>query len=279
MTKKGIIIISILTTLLILTGVLFGFVFCLRKQKVTIVGENIAYSPQAIINTAGLKNGEPIFLIDKEKAINKIESTFKDIKVIQIKTTSVTEIEIKVRNRYKTYYYENLGSYFILDEDLKVLEKIEIKKDNASVVENLVYIDEDLTEVALEKINVKTNVADFIGSNTQQKICYNLFTTVYETQMETETGLDARVKMSSLISSISFDTGYTQSGKSHNKLIVKTKEGITFEIGKADKDLYRKVYACFEAMKSDKVEDKSKGSIIVDFDANDKEFIYYSKGE
>ena len=116
MRKGSVIALSIIALLLVTAGVLFGAVFCLRSQSVKVVGDSpITISKEDIISTAGLKKGQSIFLIDKEKALNNIEAKFPYVKVIQIKTTSLTEIEFVVRARHKMFYAEDDTKYYIMD--------------------------------------------------------------------------------------------------------------------------------------------------------------------
>lgn len=272
MTKKRVLIILIITLVLALIGVLFGAVFCLRNQTVVVVGEDVTYTNQAIIETAGLKQGSSIFLLDKDKAIERVEKTFPDLKVIQIKTLNPISIEIKVRKRYETYYYKYLGQYYVLDEDLKVLSI----KENAEDVQNLIEI-----ILNLDNINETTNVTDFVGSNAQKNMSYNLFVAIYETQYEnkTDTIKDAHNKMSSLISSISFDLGYTINGESFNRLIITTKQGMKFDIGKATEELERKINVCFAVLNDDEVTDNTKGKVEITYNSENKEIVNFYKGE
>ena len=123
--KKGkIITISIISFFVLLNVILFGFVFRLRKQTVRFVGD-VSVSEQAIIDVAGLKTGGSIFMLDKQTATQKIEKDFPYLKVIEISTKSVTKIEFVIRSRYEMFYIESNGWNYILDEDLKVLDKRE----------------------------------------------------------------------------------------------------------------------------------------------------------
>jgi len=271
MSKGKIITFSIIGIIVVLIGVLFGGVFCLREQKVVVVGENIVYSADEIVETAGLKQGRSIFLLDKDTAINNIEKKYADLKVIQIKTTSVTEIEIRVRKRYETYYVKNLGQYYVLDEDLKVLN-IVLDEDIEKIaeIENLVKIP------ALTNLNEKTTITSFVGNEIEKNICYNLYTAVYTTQMKDEVGADAHNEFANLITGISFDKGYTASGEAYNRVIVKTSSGMTFDIGKADSDLQRKINICFATLNSDDVTDKT-GTLSIRYNELGEEIINYTK--
>lgn len=279
MSKGKIITFSIIGLIIVLTTILFSAVFRLKKQTV-VASADVTYSSEDILKAADLKRGQSIFLIDKESAINKIEAKFADIKVIQIKTTSLTEIEIKVRKRYETYYVKNLGSFYVLDQDLKVLNIVE-ESDDADILEQIANI-ENLVQIKtkLNKLDINTRVADFVGSSSQQNMSYNLFSAVYSTKIPTTiTGAQAYTEFCNLIQEISFDVGYTASGQVYDRLIVKTKQGMSFDIGKATNDLKRKINLCFAAMNSDEIADKTIGTITITYDENGKEIKTYSDGE
>ncbi len=257
-----------------LNTILFSAVFRLRKQNV-IASDDVTYSSEEIIKAADLKRGQSIFLIDKEKATSNIESKFADVKVIQIKTTSLTEIEIKVRKRYPTYYIKNLGSYFVLDQDLKVLKIVaDTQTEEIANIEKLVKI-----TTKPQNLNVETKVADFIGTDNEQNMSYNLFSAVYSTKIPTTiTGAEAYTEFCNLIEEISYEKGYTANGQSYDRLIVKTKQGMSFDIGKATNELERKINLCFTAMNSDQIADKTIGTITIAYDENGKEIKTYSDG-
>ena len=110
-------------------------------------------------------------------------------------------------------------------------------------------------------------------------MCYNLFAAVYTTQMpEKETGSAAHLKFATLIEEISFETGYTASGESYNRLIVKTKQGMHFDIGKATNEMERKINLCFTAMGSEQIIDKTIGTITIAYDEQGREIKTYSDG-
>ena len=171
MSKKSIITLSIIGFIIALIGILFGAVFRLLSQKVTVPKLQIVeVSKKDIISAAGLKNGQSIFMIDKQKAIDNVEKKFPNIKVIEINTTSLTEINIRVRTRYEMFYAEFENKYFIMDEDLKVLNILEknLESGTSNEPKHLINIESDLN------IDEKTKICDFVGSKQQKKILYQL---------------------------------------------------------------------------------------------------------
>lgn len=238
MTKRKIIGLSISLVLIALIIVMFSVVFCLRKQTVTIDGNNpISISKKEIISTADLKNGKSIFMLDKVQATQNIETKYPYVKVVQIKTTSLTEINIKVRARYDMFYVDVDGIYYVLDEDLKVLR---IEKTEEPT--NLVKISDNL------KIDEKTKEGCFVGSKLQKKSILNLYkamvTVVTKTEGETETYLN-REDVSLFIKDIKFENYNT-----FNKMIITTSYGVKLDIENPTKDLQNKINISFSTIKT-----------------------------
>lgn len=273
MSKGKIITFSIIGFFVLTSVVLFGFVFRLRKQTVIVVGTDVEYSSTDIISTAGLKNGKSIFMLDKEQATANLENKYADLKVVQIKTINVTQIEIFVRKRYPAYYTKYQGNYYVLDQDLKVLKVVEENdEEQIAIIENLVHI-----TTKLDSLNAETKQSNFVGSSNQQNMTYNLFGAVYSTQMpDKETGSEAYTKFCELIDRVSFDKGYTSDGNSYDRLIIKTKQGMIFDIGQATNNLQHKINICFETMNSEQIADKTQGVVTISYKTLSEERITYS---
>lgn len=249
--KKTIIISSVLIGIIGLIAILFGFVFCLRDQRVIVVGEDINYSTEDIISTAGLKTGSPIFMLDKATAIDKIETEFINIKVIQIVTTSPFSVDIRVCSRYKTYYVEYGDDYYALDEELKVLD----------------VVDEEPLELIKLNIDIEKvyREGDFILS-TNASLMNSLYEGIYTTTLESE-GRQSHLDMCELVESISFDKDYTLTGE-YSRLIITLRSGVILDIGKPDTELERKLNICFTYMEENAI---ASGRLRAYYDANDNE--------
>lgn len=254
--KKTIIASTLLITFITLIAILFSVVFCLRQQSVTFLDENIAYSEVEILSSAGLKNGESIFMIDKDKAIANIESIYPDLKVVQISTTSLTKIDIRVKKRHELFYIQSENKYYTLDQDLKVL-------DILSNEPSLIKIDLEYSKVQKK--------GDFILID-KANITADLFVAVYTTMLESE-GADAYIEMTDKIEKISFDIAHTLSGE-YDRIIIALKSGIQFDIGRPNENLQHKINVCYQTMITDDVNDSS-GVIRVYYDADGTEHFGY----
>lgn len=269
--KKKIISISIISAILITIGLLFGVVFCLRGQAVIIVGDSpIGVTKEEIISTAGLKNGKSIFFLNKDKATENIEKKYPYIKVVQIKTSSIQNIEIVVRKRFETYYYERSltetsSAYYILDEELKVLNITDEKPLNLMQIDN-----------STNMCNSDTLVSDFVGSELQKTALKNLYIGMYSAVRVGE-GDDEhyveREEMSSIVKSISFDKGYSLT-REYDILVLNTVEGAIIKIWDPTNEATRKINIGFSALKNVAV-DKVTGIISVGYDLNNKETVIY----
>ena len=271
MTKRSIIGISIFLFLIVTIGVLFGAVFCLRTQNVKIVGDSpILPTKEKIIEIANFKKGKSIFMLDKETATNNIEMAYPYVKVIQIKTTSISSIDIIVRARHEMYYTEFNESYYILDEDLKVLKINSPIEDTPAEMPNLVHIEDGALNITTE-----TKICDFVGNEYQTTVAYELYNSMINTVTKVEgDGEDAkkvylnRDDVVDMIKYVNFENFQT-----FNKIIITTKHGVKLDIEAPNKELQNKINICFSTidffLNSEKAETKekaTKGTIKIHYD-------------
>ncbi len=265
MTKAKIVLISLLVSILALMAILFGVVFRVKKQVVKAAGEDKEYClsiSKEIQKSAGIKKNSPIFMLNKEKAITKIEKAHHYIKVVQIKTISPIKIEIKVRKRFEMFYIESNNKYYILDEDLKVLKITDIKPS--------------LIQLNIPKLSITsdTEEGEFVGTKQSRKTIYNLFIALYED------ALMDREQIKSFISNINFETGYATTGEAKfNRIILQTNMGVKMDIYKPEQNLKDKINKCFSLYNDDEFteEFKTEGRIKVFLNGKGEEEIGYFK--
>lgn len=264
MTKKGHIILWIvLLSVFALIVILFGAVFLVRRQNVVSVdGSELNYTSEEIITSAGIEYNSPIFMLEKDSAIARVEATFPNIKVVQIKTVSVMGIEICVRSRYPMYYALDNNNYYVLDEELKILEI------SSNQPENLIRIDEELG------ITSSNKVCDFVGSELQSSVADGLFTAMYEYVTDITGERVDRDGIKELITSIKLeDVGYYV-------LNIQTRAGVKIRIARPSENLGYKVNVCF-ATYNKLASGETSGTITAGtikflYDSNGNEIIGYS---
>ncbi len=264
MSKTKIAIISTVVGILAIIAILFGVVFCLRREEVVVVNNeaNIEISSDEIINSAGLKHGTSIFMLDKDTAINNIEKEFPYIKVIQIKTVSVIKVEIHVRSRVETFYVQNQNKYYILDEELKVLRILEtgIDENIEETLNNLIVL--NLSDLG---ITSNTVVADFLSTEYYRQVINDLYGALYSTAMldldsDGQTEYLSRADIIDVIDSVEFDVGYSLD-EAYTRVILNLNNGFKIDIGKPEENLSYKVNVCFSAYNKLSEEQKATGSI------------------
>lgn len=273
--KKRIIIFSILGATLILIGVLFGVVFALRNQNVTFVNENIKITKEEIVSTANLKHGTPIFAINKDEAIKNIEDKYPNLKVVHVKTNSVTEIEFIIDLRQETFYTIIDDSAFILDKDLKVLAKE--SKDETEKYQHLISLSNKIASVSKD-----SKVCDFVGGAYSQ-IITNMYDAIfdYATKITDKTYLSHQ-EILQLVKSVKLDKAATLSGECDVLVIQLNEEtefgnfGETIEIWKPESDLAFKFNACYSTLLELEKENIQPVKITYGYDENDVDKLTYS---
>ncbi len=241
-------------------GVLFGAVFCLRNQEVKVIGGTpISVSREEIITAAGLENGQSIFMIDKNVAINNIESKFSHIKVVQIKTIDLMTIQFRVRARHAMFYAHENDKFYVLDEELKVLDILEPTASEPT----------HLTKIKSGDLNIDsaTMKCDFVGSQTQRDATYNLFvamnTVVTKMEGEEEVYL-TRQDICEMLVEIDFENCET-----YDKIIITTKHGVKLDIENPSSNLQNKINLCFSTIEqfiTDENNKEKSGTIKIYYD-------------
>jgi len=271
MKKSSIICLSIVLGVLLIIGLLMGVVFCPRNQSVTVLGDGkIDFSKQAIIKTANIKKTKSIFLIDKQKAIDNIEQTYPNIKVVQITTTGLNAIDIQVRSRYEMFYIQIEDNYYIMDEDLKVLEIRSAEDVATQPVTGLIKITEGLTN-----ITTGTKICDFVGDRWESGATRNMYLGM--ASAVTKEGDNGKVyynrdDVKETIKEVKFEKFDT-----FNKIILTTKYGVKLDIENPNEDMTYKINAGFtiidtfiENESGDHLDKEKSGTIKIFYNLEDK---------
>lgn len=273
MTKKRIIIISIIVFVLALILILFCAVFCVRKQTVTFTGERtentLNITDESIVQSAGIRNGSSIFSLDRDKVIQNIETTYPYLKVVQVNIVSAIRVEITVRERYEMYYTDFREKYYIVDEELKVLNIVDTVPTGLSYIYPNVL--DDTTNTNVLGVTSNTNVCDFLGSENLQDITNNLYVSMCRTVMvDAGEGREYvnREDIKNIVSSIQFGYDYTIQNGRYDRVIISTSYGFTLDIGMPQSDLDYKVNVCFSTIDTLISQGRESGTIIYGYDVN-----------
>lgn len=212
MSKKSIIICSSLLLLIAVLFILFGVVFCLRKEYVSVLGEQplvqlvqndngeytqVELTKKQIIKAANFKHGKPIFLLDKQQAINNIQKTYPMVKVVQIKTKSVVSVQIVVRPRQETYYIQTkvnqdfgYKGYYVMDEELMTMKPVPFDKPEEIVG----YVELNIDELDSNLKNSNTDLGNYLMAEKVRKITSNLYNSFCSTVSVEGEGINPTAK-------------------------------------------------------------------------------------
>ena len=117
--------ISVLLVVIVTIVVLCSTVFCVGSINVVWHTEtrNLTEKETQVVASSGINNGNSVFLVGKDEAIEKIEMQFPYIKVLSIETVFPNVLNIHAVEREPVFAVQlTENSYVITDEDFKVLD-------------------------------------------------------------------------------------------------------------------------------------------------------------
>ena len=117
--------ISVLLVVIVTIVVLCSTVFCVGSINVVWHTEtrNLTEKETLVVASSGINNGNSVFLVGKDEAIEKIETQFPYIKVLSIETVFPNVLNIHAVEREPVFAVQlTENSYVITDEDFKVLD-------------------------------------------------------------------------------------------------------------------------------------------------------------
>lgn len=284
--KKRVIIISIICgiiALIALAAIIFSAVFRVKHVTVDWVGERITITAdeeqhpitdEEIVASSKIKKGSSTLFLNKDEATKKLEQAYPYLRVLQIRLTGAKTVELRLTARHEMFYYtrEGDGYFYILDEELKVLDRVD--KTKTARIENLVEIKPYVRyydNAGQEQINPnilqtgeQTHPGDFLGKEYRQ-IFNSLYIAMYRTVLvnpdgslwlgkTTESDVKELLKntirnferedLTKVLNSVEIKYGYTHTG-SHLRLVLNTVAGVVIDIAKPETGLEGKINNCF----------------------------------
>lgn len=113
--------------LLVMCGlIIFGvirFIKGFMKISVFEITGDYPYENEEIINATGLKKGDKLYDIDKEKIIHSIKLKCPYVNNVKIESKFPNKIKINVDSFFAEYYIEIFGDYYAIDANMRVLEE------------------------------------------------------------------------------------------------------------------------------------------------------------
>ena len=137
--RKKIVIYSLLCFVFLCVGIALVLTMFFDINTITVSGES-AYSAEKIIEASGIKTGDNLIFISKQKANELITTELPYIGSAEFKRRLPSKLEIIVKKTDPVYAAAKDGYYILLDENGKVLET------------GLEYIGENLILLKTEEI-------------------------------------------------------------------------------------------------------------------------------
>ncbi len=167
MKKKLIITFSVIGGIILLLIILLFTLFGVKNVVLDLRTYNSRFSSEEVQQSV-IKSGEfaynmPIFFQDKKSYISKLEKNNPYLKVINIESKFPNTLSIKCMDREEVFAIKMSDErYFILDEDLKVLEVLtsfDSTQTNAILLGGEISVD-----------NVDASAGDFLTLNAGQAL-------------------------------------------------------------------------------------------------------------
>lgn len=116
-TKRTLLIIS---ALLLVVALAFAGYMVFRVREVVVLG-CVSYSPDDIVERAGLEYGESIFLLDKQAVTDALLKEPR-LRPVEVKTELPDRVVITIEERQPAAYIEKNGALVVIDETGWVLD-------------------------------------------------------------------------------------------------------------------------------------------------------------
>jgi len=118
-SKRTLLIIS---ALLLIVALAFAGYMVFRVREVVVLG-CVTYSPDEIVEMAGVEYGESIFLLDKQALTDALLKEPR-IRPVEVKTELPDRVVITIEERQPAAYIEKNGALVVIDETGWVLDVI-----------------------------------------------------------------------------------------------------------------------------------------------------------
>lgn len=116
-------LLRLVSAVLIILSVLFGISIFFKIDEIT-VGGNSRYSNEAIIAATGLEVGDNLYWFNKNRIIDKLLAEFSYIDGVLIRRGVPDTVMITITESEPLAYIRSAGSYWLVNAELKLLEKV-----------------------------------------------------------------------------------------------------------------------------------------------------------
>lgn len=144
---------SVLMTFFVVLIAVVSLTVFFNVGEVIVTG-NEYYSKAEIIEVSGLREGQNMFRLNKFKIIDNMCEKMPYLNNVSIDRHLPVKIEIIVEECKPYFYSEVEGKYYLLDENLKVLENVEQKPEKLPTVTGLENVAFEINKVITDENGV-----------------------------------------------------------------------------------------------------------------------------
>lgn len=163
MNKKKVLLISLGVFLgIIAIFLLLSFTaFSLKNVEIDFrtSHQTITVSKDEIIESAGIKKGGSVFFKNKQTYIKNLEEEYPYIKVVNIETVFPSKFVIHIAERQEIYAVKQDETYFICDNEFKVLK---ITDSYSSTQSNAILVEGVILKRANYALSDKLDINNFV---------------------------------------------------------------------------------------------------------------------
>lgn len=138
--KKKWLIALIVVVVLVVTIVTLSFtLFTVQKVEIDLrTSSDNTYVAEEVAEDAGVGFGKNIFVVNKDKLIDNLEKSQPYLKCINIETKFPSTLVFHLAERQPFYLAKTNEGFVSLDQDLKVLERLETEQTGLVYVQNVI---------------------------------------------------------------------------------------------------------------------------------------------
>ncbi len=240
--RRNIIFYSALTVAITAIVVVLSLTVLFKIHNINVKG-NVVYSSKEVLAVLPIQQEENLFLINKEKAAEKLEENLPYIYSVEIERKLPSTVVVKITETLQVYYVVNEDkSYAYLDDTFKVLEP-----HGSAIPEG---------SIEIKKAKLKNAVSGKTAEFEKDKTVDNL------------------KKLAGMIKELELDKITAIYSEDINNNYMVYDKRITYKLGTVD-DLERKIYAALTATeKLNETNPNAKGEMTA---TNDKQVYFTEK--
>ena len=134
--RRKLVFYTLLTIFMVLIITVLSLTVFFNINKFTVEG-NSHYSADEIISASGLETGQNMFRLNKFEIIESLKASLPYLSEVTIRRALPSCIQITVTESQPFAYLNSAGTFYIVDENLKILEADVVPRDDIPEIQGL----------------------------------------------------------------------------------------------------------------------------------------------